>query len=186
MNKDKRGRRTRIQVPVELQRMVLQIKPEATRIRLTYSQETGLRHIREDFRPGQSLSCLFVGESGTDKSMAAEVLAKELDLDLFRVDLSAVVSKYIEETEKNLGRLFDAAEDKEWILFFDEADALFGSRSEVKDSHDRYANTAINYLLQRMEAYHGLAALATNLKDIVDTAFLRRFRYVINFPRHRE
>lgn len=182
MNKDKRGRRTTIQVPAELQRMVLQIKPEATRIRLTYSQDTGLRHIREDFRPGNALICLFVGENGADKSMAAEVLAKELDLDLFRVDLSAVVSKYIGETEKNLGRIFDAAEDGEWILFFDEADALFGSRSEVKDSHDRYANIEINYLLQRMERYHGLTILATNIKHTRDETFRRRFRYVVDFP----
>ncbi len=182
MDKDKRGRRTTIQVPAELQRMVLQIKPEATWIRLTHSQEKGLRHIREDFKPGKSLICLFVGERGTDKSMAAEVLAKELDLDLFRVDLSAVVSKCIEETEKNLGRIFDAAEDGEWILFFDEADALFGSRSEVKDSHDRYANIEINYLLQCMETYHGLTILATNTKHTRDETFRRRFRHVLDFP----
>lgn len=182
MNKDKRGRRTATQVPAELQRMVLQIKPEATWIGLTDSQEAGLRHIREDFRPGNALICLFVGESGTDTSMAAEVLAKELDLDLFRVDLSAVVSKYIGETEKNLGRIFDAAGDGEWILFFDEADALFGRRSEVKDSHDRYANIEIDYLLQRMETYHGLTILATNLKHTQDETFRRQFRYVIDFP----
>jgi SpoVK/Ycf46/Vps4 family AAA+-type ATPase len=182
MNKDKRGRRTTIQVPAELQRMVLQIKPEATWRRLACPQETGLKHICDDFRPGKALVCLFAGESGTDKSVAAEVLAKELDLDLFRVDLSAVVSKYIEETEKNLGRIFDAAEDGEWILFFDEADALFGSRSEVKDSHDRYANIEINYLLQCMETYHGLTILATNIKHTRDETFRRRFRYVIDFP----
>lgn len=180
MNKDKRGRRTT--VPAALQRMVLQFEPEATGIGLTYSQDTGLRHIREDFGPGKSLVCLFVGESGTDKSMAAGVLAKELDLDLFRVDLSAVWSKYIEETEENLGRIFDAAEDGEWILFFDEADALFGSRSEVKDSHDRYANSEINYLLQCMETYRGLTILAINIKHTRDETFRRRFRYVIDFP----
>jgi SpoVK/Ycf46/Vps4 family AAA+-type ATPase len=114
--------------------------------------------------------------------MAAEVLATELNLDLYRIDLSAVVSKYIGETEKNLRRVFDAAEDGGAILFFDEADALFGKRSEVKDSHDRYANIEINYLLQRMESYRGLAILATNMKAALDSAFLRRIRFVINFP----
>ena len=131
---------------------------------------------------GLGISALFAGESGTGKTMAAEVLANELRLDLYRIDLSAVVSKYIGETEKNLRRLFDAAEDGGAILFFDEADALFGKRSEVKDSHDRYANIEINYLLQRMEAYRGLAILATNMKSALDTAFLRRLRFIVNFP----
>ena len=131
---------------------------------------------------GLGLAVLFAGESGTGKTMAAEVLARSLRLDLFRIDLSAVVSKYIGETEKNLRRLFDAAEDGGAILFFDEADALFGKRSEVKDSHDRYANIEINYLLQRMEAYRGLAILATNMKRALDTAFLRRLRFVVVFP----
>jgi len=108
---------------------------------------------------GLGLSALFAGPSGTGKTLAAEVLANELELDLFRIDLSAVVSKYIGETEKNLRRVFDAAEEGGAILFFDEADALFGKRSEVKDSHDRYANVEISYLLQRMEAYRGLAIL---------------------------
>lgn len=138
------------------------------------------------FRPkmnrGLGINALFAGESGTGKTMAAEVIANELQLDLYRIDLSAVVSKYIGETEKNLRRLFDAAEDGGAILFFDEADALFGKRSEVKDSHDRYANIEINYLLQRMEAYRGLAILATNMKSALDTAFLRRLRFVVNFP----
>jgi SpoVK/Ycf46/Vps4 family AAA+-type ATPase len=114
--------------------------------------------------------------------MAAEVIALELKLNLYRIDLSAVVSKYIGETEKNLRQVFDAAEDGGTILFFDEADALFGKRSEVKDSHDRYANIEINYLLQRMEAYSGLAILATNLKSALDTAFLRRLRFILQFP----
>jgi SpoVK/Ycf46/Vps4 family AAA+-type ATPase len=114
--------------------------------------------------------------------MAAEVIANELRLHLYRIDLSSVVSKYIGETEKNLRRLFDAAEDGGAILFFDEADALFGKRSEVKDSHDRYANIEINYLLQRMEAYRGLAILATNLKSALDQAFLRRLRFIVQFP----
>ena len=131
---------------------------------------------------GLSISALFTGESGTGKTMAAEVLARELDLSLYRIDLSAVVSKYIGETEKNLRKLFDAAEDGGAILFFDEADALFGKRSEVKDSHDRYANIEVNYLLQRLESYRGLAILATNMKGALDAAFLRRLRFVIHFP----
>jgi ATP-dependent 26S proteasome regulatory subunit len=131
---------------------------------------------------GLGISALFVGESGTGKTMAAEVMANELRMNLYRIDLSAVVSKYIGETEKNLRRVFDAAEDGGAILFFDEADALFGKRSEVKDSHDRYANIEINYLLQRMEAYRGLAILATNMKSALDQAFMRRLRFVINFP----
>ena len=131
---------------------------------------------------GLGISALFAGESGTGKTMAAEVLAHELHLDLYRIDLSAVVSKYIGETEKNLRRLFDSAEDCGAILLFDEADALFGKRSEVKDSHDRYANIEVSYLLQRMEAYRGLAILTTNLKTALDTAFQRRLRFVVQFP----
>jgi len=125
---------------------------------------------------------LFAGASGTGKTLAAEVLANELRLDLYRIDLSSVVSKYIGETEKNLRRVFDAAEEGGAILLFDEADALFGKRSEVKDSHDRYANIEVSYLLQRMEAYRGLAILTTNLKSALDTAFLRRIRFIVQFP----
>ncbi len=135
---------------------------------------------------GLGISVLFAGESGTGKTMAAEVLANDLRLSLYRIDLSTVVSKYIGETEKNLRRLFDAAEDGGAILFFDEADALFGKRSEVKDSHDRYANIEINYLLQRIESYRGLAILATNLKDHLDSAFMRRLRFIVDFPAHGE
>jgi SpoVK/Ycf46/Vps4 family AAA+-type ATPase len=131
---------------------------------------------------GLGISALFAGTSGTGKTMAAEVLARELHLDLFRIDLSSVVSKYIGETEKNLRRVFDAAEDGGAILLFDEADALFGKRSDVKDSHDRYANIEVGYLLQRMEAYRGLAILTTNLKNALDPAFLRRIRFVVQFP----
>ncbi len=130
---------------------------------------------------GLGINALFAGESGTGKTMAAEVIANELDLHLYRIDLSAVVSKYIGETEKNLRTLFDAAEQGGAILFFDEADALFGKRSEVKDSHDRYANIEINYLLQRMEAFGGLAILATNMKSALDLAFMRRLRFIVNF-----
>jgi hypothetical protein len=131
---------------------------------------------------GLGISALFAGESGTGKTMAAEVLANELHLDLYRIDLASAVSKYIGETEKNLRRVFDAAEDSGAILLFDEADALFGKRSEVKDSHDRYANIEVSYLLQRMEAYRGLAILTSNLKNALDTAFLRRLRFIVQFP----
>jgi hypothetical protein len=131
---------------------------------------------------GLGISALFVGPSGTGKTTAAEVLANELRLDVYRIDLSAVVSKYIGETEKNLRRVFDAADEGGAILLFDEADALFGKRSEVKDSHDRYANIEVGYLLQRMEAYRGLAILTTNLKNALDSAFLRRIRFVVSFP----
>jgi hypothetical protein len=131
---------------------------------------------------GLGISALFAGASGTGKTMAAEVLAGQLGLDLYRIDLSSVVSKYIGETEKNLRRLFDAAESGGVVLLFDEADALFGKRSEVKDSHDRYANIEVSYLLQRMESYRGLAILTTNLKSALDTAFLRRIRFVVQFP----
>jgi hypothetical protein len=131
---------------------------------------------------GFGISALFAGESGTGKTMAAEVIANDLDLHLYRIDLSAVVSKYIGETEKNLRRVFDAAEQGGAILFFDEADALFGRRSEVKDSHDRYANIEINYLLQRIESFSGLAVLATNMKTALDPAFVRRLRFIVDFP----
>jgi hypothetical protein len=131
---------------------------------------------------GLGVSTLFAGPSGTGKTMAAEVIARELRLDLYRIDLSSVVSKYIGETEKNLKRVFDAAEEGGAVLLFDEADALFGKRSEVKDSHDRYANIEVSYLLQRMECYRGLAILTTNLQSAMDIAFLRRLRFVVQFP----
>ena len=130
----------------------------------------------------QGLKVLFAGESGTGKTMAAQVLAAELGMELFRVDLATVVSKYIGETEKNLERIFTAADGSNAILFFDEADALFGKRSEVGDSHDRYANIEVAYLLQRMEAYPGAVILATNFKRNIDDAFIRRLDFVIDFP----
>jgi SpoVK/Ycf46/Vps4 family AAA+-type ATPase len=130
----------------------------------------------------QGLKVLFAGESGTGKTMAAQVLGAELGLDLFRVDLATVVSKYIGETEKNLERIFTAADGSNAILFFDEADALFGKRSEVSDSHDRYANIEVAYLLQRMEAYPGAVILATNFKRNIDDAFVRRLDFVVDFP----
>jgi SpoVK/Ycf46/Vps4 family AAA+-type ATPase len=131
---------------------------------------------------GRGTTALFTGPPGTGKTMAAEVIARDLALDLFAIDLSTVISKYIGETEKNLERVFSAAADADAILFFDEADALFGKRSEVRDSHDRYANIEISYLLQRMEQYEGLAILATNLRQHIDDAFTRRLQFVVDFP----
>jgi ATPase family associated with various cellular activities (AAA)/Winged helix domain, variant len=130
----------------------------------------------------QGLKVLFAGDSGTGKTMAAQVLGAQLGLDLFRVDLATIVSKYIGETEKNLERIFSAADGSNAILFFDEADALFGKRSEVSDSHDRYANIEVAYLLQRMEAYPGAVILATNFRRNIDDAFVRRLDFVIDFP----
>jgi len=128
------------------------------------------------------VTILFAGPPGTGKTMAAEVIAAELGLDLYKIDLSTIVSKYIGETEKNLERIFKEAENSNAILFFDEADALFGKRSEVRDSHDRYANIEISYLLQRMEAYDGVTILATNLRANLDEAFTRRLQFVVDFP----
>ena len=131
---------------------------------------------------GKGINALFAGPSGTGKTMATEILAHELGIDLYKIDLSGVVSKYIGETEKNLDRVFEAAEDANAILFFDEADSLFGKRSEVRDSHDRYANIEISYLLQKMEEYEGLAILATNLKANLDESFTRRLAFTVHFP----
>jgi SpoVK/Ycf46/Vps4 family AAA+-type ATPase len=128
------------------------------------------------------IAILFSGPPGTGKTMAAEVIAGELGLDLHKIDLSTVVSKYIGETEKNLEQIFREAESSNAILFFDEADAIFGKRSEVKDAHDRYANIEISYLLQRMEAYSGVTVLATNLRANLDEAFTRRLQFAVEFP----
>jgi SpoVK/Ycf46/Vps4 family AAA+-type ATPase len=131
---------------------------------------------------GKGVSALFVGPPGTGKTMAAEVIANELGLDLYKIDLSGVVSKYIGETEKNLDRIFATAENANAILFFDEADALFGKRSEVHNSLDRYANIETSYLLQKMEQYEGIAILATNMRQCMDEAFTRRLQFIIEFP----
>jgi len=131
---------------------------------------------------GKGSIALFTGDSGTGKTLSAEILAKELGLDLYQVDLSQVVSKYIGETEKNLSRLFEDAQASNAILFFDEADALFGKRSDIKDAHDRYANIEVNYLLQRVETYEGVIILTSNLSKNIDTAFLRRLHFSIEFP----
>jgi ATPase family associated with various cellular activities (AAA) len=131
---------------------------------------------------GKGTSALFSGPSGTGKTMASEIIANELGLNLYRIDLSQIVSKYIGETEKNLDAVFTAAEDGNSVLFFDEADALFGKRSEVRDSHDRYANIEISYLLQKMEQYEGVAILATNLRQNLDESFVRRLAFTVHFP----
>jgi SpoVK/Ycf46/Vps4 family AAA+-type ATPase len=125
---------------------------------------------------------LFTGADAAGKINAAARLANETGKDLYRIDLSLLISKYIGETEKNLSQLFDKAEEKSWILFFDEADALFGKRTDVKDSHDKYANQEIAYLLQRIENYEGLAILSSNMKQNIDAAFLRRLRFIVEFP----
>ena len=139
---------------------------------------------------GLGLKILFSGASGTGKTMTAGVIAAELGLDLYKIDLSGIVSKYIGETEKNLDRIFHAAESSNAILFFDEADALFGKRSEVNDAHDRYANIEVAYLLQKIEEYEGVVILASNLSKNIDLAFARRMHYVVEFPlpdeSHRE
>jgi hypothetical protein len=190
----------RAQTHPQITDLVERIQPAASWDELVLSemQKTTLReiaaHVRHRARVYQSwgfaaqgarglgISALFYGQSGTGKTMAAEVLANELRLDLYRIDLSRVVSKYIGETEDRLRRVFDAAESGGAILLFDEADALFGKRSEVKDSHDRYANIEVSYLLQRMESYRGLAILTTNIKNSLDHAFLRRLRFIVQFP----
>jgi hypothetical protein len=190
----------RVQATPELDNLARRIPPAATwqKLVLADAQQTILRdiamHVRhrtqvyEDWgfgglgTRGLGISALFAGASGVGKTMAAEVLANELHLELYHIDLSAVISKYIGETEKNLRLIFDAAEGSGVILLFDEADALFGKRSEVKSSHDRYANIEVSYLLQRMEAYRGLTILTTNMKETLDTAFLRRIRFIVQFP----
>ncbi|WP_189134114.1 ATP-binding protein [Wenjunlia tyrosinilytica] len=160
-------------------REVLREAVAHVRQRATVHQDWGFEAV---LRRGLGVTALFAGGSGTGKTLAAEVIAGELGVDLFVIDLSQVVSKYIGETEKNLRRVFDAAERGGALLLFDEADALFGKRSEVKDSHDRYANLEVSYLLMRMEAYRGLAVLTTNMKKALDAAFMRRIRFVVEFP----
>jgi hypothetical protein len=178
----------RLEVKAQIWEDLVLPEPEKKLLRQIMDQVGQRHHVYERWgfsrrmSRGLGISALFAGESGTGKTLAAEVIAHELKLNLYRIDLSQVVNKYIGETEKNLRKLFDAAEDGGTILFFDEADALFGKRSEVKDSHDRYANIEINYLLQRMEAYRGLAILATNMKSALDTAFMRRLRFIVDFP----
>jgi hypothetical protein len=178
---------TRIEPRAKWQDLVLPAtQMETLRQLTTHVQQRAVVHEAWGFADkharGLGLSVLFAGASGTGKTMAAEVLAGELDLDLYQIDLSAVVSKYIGETEKNLRRIFMAAEKSGSVLLFDEADALFGKRSEVRDSHDRYANLEISYLLQQMESYRGIAILTTNMQHALDPAFLRRIRFLVQFP----
>lgn len=165
-------------LPIEQRRLIRQVVDHVRYRDLVYR--------RWGFARGadtaEGLTVLFAGASGTGKSLAARVLANVLRLDLYRVDLSAVFSKYIGETEKNLRRIFDAAESGGVVLVFDEADALFGKRSEVSDSHDRHANVEVSYLLQRIERFNGVAILTTNLRESFDLAFMRRFRFVVDFP----
>jgi SpoVK/Ycf46/Vps4 family AAA+-type ATPase len=137
-------------------------------------------HLKQ-MKQGAATSVLFTGGSGTGKAMTAEVIANALHRELYRIDLSAVLSKYIGETEKNLGKLFDAADGSAAILLFDEADALFAKRSGVRDSHDRYANIDSSYLLQRIESFRGLVILATNNKESLDDAFMRRLHFIVDF-----
>ncbi|MDN3514417.1 MAG: ATP-binding protein [Candidatus Brocadia sp.] len=139
--------------------------------------------MQKKIKPGYR--ALFYGPPGTGKTLTATLLGKYTGKDVFRIDLSRVVSKYIGETEKNLSRLFDKAENKDWILFFDEADALFGKRTDIRDAHDKYANQEVAYLLQRVEGYNGLVILATNQRGNVDDAFVRRFQNIIHFPMPR-
>lgn len=167
---------------------VAQIVPTTTRddIRLPEKQMAALDEIVEDARLRSGLRsgihALFAGGKGSGKAIAGEVIANQLGSNVHRIDLSEVVSKYIGETEKNLDRLFELAEETGAILYFDEVDALFGKRSEVKDAHDRYANIEINYLLKRLEEHKGAVIFATNRKQDIDEAFLRRLRFVVDFP----
>jgi len=157
-------------------------------LREIVSMVRGRSTVLEEWGVGQKLassrgvSILFAGPPGTGKTMSAQIIAAELGLDLYKIDLSTIVSKYIGETEKNLEHIFSEAESSNAILFFDEADALFGKRSEVRDSHDRYANVEISYLLQRMEAYDGVTILSTNLRSNLDEAFTRRLQFAVDFP----
>ena len=149
---------------------------------LNNSSSQLLNELAECTKTKKACHVLFHGPRGTGKSLAAALLGKRLHREVYTIDLSQVTSKYIGETEKNLEQLFKNAESKNWILFFDEADALFGKRTDVKDSHDRYSNQEISYLLQRIADYDGIAILATNMKDNIDDAFIRRLQYVISFP----
>ncbi len=150
------------------------------RVRTAFWERAEIRRL---FPGGRGLVALFAGPPGTGKTMAAQIIARDIDVDVFRIDLATLMSKYIGETAKNLKRIFCRAADMHAVLLFDEADALFASRTDVKDAHDRYANTDTNYLLQQLEGFNGIAILATNRKTGIDTAFLRRIRYVYDFPR---
>jgi len=166
-------------VPEYLRRTLEDFTFEATE-RIRFWEEAAARRL---FPQGKSLIALFTGDPGTGKTMAAQVIASGLKLDLFRIDLSTVVSKYIGESSKNIERILARAKDMNIVLFFDEADSLFGKRTEIKDAHDRYANTDTNYLLQAIEQYPGIIILASNKKSNIDTGFMRRLRYLLEFPK---
>jgi hypothetical protein len=178
---------TRVDAAIEWDRLIVPVET-LEQLRELCERVARRKHVIDDWgfghriQYGLSPTALFYGASGTGKTMAAAVVARALELDLYRVNLAGVVSKYIGETEKNLDRIFAAAEQANSVLLFDEADALFGKRSEVKDAHDRYANIEISYLLQRMEAYAGIAILSTNQRRHLDEAFTRRLAFLIHFP----
>jgi len=175
--------KTTYQLVNDLEAGVSLIEPRPAWKLLGYSlrMPSNINNICRDFIPGNQATCLFSGENSTNKILAAELIAKELKLKLYRIDLSVVVSEYIGETEKNLGRIFDRAKDSGCILFFDEADALFGKRTQVSDTHDRFANTETGYLLQRIGEYSGIAILATNQNDNLDKGFVQRIQFVVKF-----
>jgi len=164
-------------LPVDKKEQISKIRDYAKNYLKTYESMGVDKH-----SPRKGLNIMFSGPSKSGKTMATEVIANELKLDLFKINLSMVVTKYIGETEKNLNKIFKDAEDANAILFFDEADALFGKRSEVKDAHDRYANIEVNYLLQKMEEHEGIVILATNSREKVDQAFLKRMNFIVEFP----
>ena len=166
-----------IVLPVDKKEQLLKVSKYAK----NYSKTYEMLGLDKNSR-GKGLNILFSGSSGVTKTMAAEIIANDLKLDLFKIDLSMVVSKYIRETEKNLNRIFKDVEDSNVVLFFDEADALFGKRSEVKDAHDKYTNVEVNYLLQKMEEHEGIVILAANSSMKIDDAFLRRMTFIVEFP----
>jgi SpoVK/Ycf46/Vps4 family AAA+-type ATPase len=166
-------------LPLKIKDMLEDITCEARKRTAFWEQA----HTRRLFPQGRGLLVLFSGPPGTGKTMAAQVMAARLGLDLFRIDLSTVVSKYVGETSRNLEKILSLAAQTDVMLLFDEADALFGKRTEIKDAHDRYANTETGYLLQAIESYQGIALMATNKKGNIDSAFIRRFRYMLEFPR---
>jgi SpoVK/Ycf46/Vps4 family AAA+-type ATPase len=183
MNNNKRVKSVTHQLSADLDGIIKHIKPAASWKDWVYSQKTltKLKNICRDFTPGKSLACLFTGKNISGKTLAAKIIAKKIRKELYRIDLSRVVGKYIGETEKNLKQLFDHAENHEWVLFFDEADALFGKRDEEDDTQDHSGIKGISFLFKRIEEYEGVSILATS-KHMFDAASLRRFRFVVDFP----
>jgi SpoVK/Ycf46/Vps4 family AAA+-type ATPase len=184
MNPDPRIKKPALQPTVDLPSLVGITKSGITLEQLNVAPDTlfGLKNICLGYKSGYNLLCLFAGNRGAGQSVAAEAIANQLGVPLYRIDLAAVVNKYIGETEKNLNRIFDAAERQDVMLFLDEADALFGKRTDVKDGHDRYATIDVNHLLRRIEAFEGLVILASNSRLALDPALLRRVRHVVKFP----